>query len=160
MSTIEQDFVLTIQRLDLSPGNLLLHTHIADCNHMTKYLNAEFAQKYFCQRSNGHTRRRFPGRGALQNVSRIGEIIFQRSGKVRMSRPWRCHTLVLSRIAFTDGQSLLPILPISVFELHGNGRTDRHAMMYAGKNMGRISFDLHTAAAAVALLTPPQFAVR
>src|SRR6202162_1428077 len=62
-------------------------------------------------------------------------------------------------VTFANGQGFLPILPIFIFELHGNGGAYGHAVTDAGENVSGVLFDLHAAAAAIALLPAPEFAV-
>ena len=62
-------------------------------------------------------------------------------------------------IAFADGQGFLPVFPVAIFELDGDGGADGHALAHAGKNVGGVALDLHAAAAAIALLATPEFAV-
>ena len=62
---------------------------------------------------------------------------------------------MLGGLALFNRQRLLPVLPIFVFEQHGDGRTDRFAMAHAGQNVSFVGLDLHSAAAAIALLTSP-----
>src|SRR3984893_201236 len=76
-----------------------------------------------------------------------------------MSGARRGSAFVCCGIAFANGERFLPILPIFVFQLYSGGSADRHALTDAGKDMSGVSLDLHAAAAAIALLAAPQFAV-
>src|SRR5205814_441885 len=62
-------------------------------------------------------------------------------------------------IASLDRQRFLPVLPIFVFQQDSDGRADGLAMTHTGEEVRAVALDLHTAAAAVALLPPPQFTV-
>jgi hypothetical protein len=64
-----------------------------------------------------------------------------------------------TRVAFAYGQSVLPIFPISIFELDRDRRTDRLSMPDSGENVRRVPLDLHASTTAVALLPPPQLAI-
>src|SRR2546426_6152563 len=66
---------------------------------------------------------------------------------------------MLGRVASVDGKRLLPIFPIAVFELNGDGGADGHAMTHAGKDVGGVALDFHATATAVSLLAAPEFAV-
>ena len=76
-----------------------------------------------------------------------------------MSGAGRGNAFVFCGIAFANGEGFLPILPIFILQLDGDGRTDRHALTDAGKDMCGVALDLHAAAAAIALLAAPEFAV-
>src|SRR6266404_6735787 len=76
-----------------------------------------------------------------------------------MTRPRRLHFLMIGRISRRDGQCLLPILPIFVLQQYGDRGPNRLPVPYPGDNVGRILLDLHAPAAAVALLTTPEFAI-
>src|SRR5450631_1368756 len=76
-----------------------------------------------------------------------------------MAGPGRSHRQMLGRIAGLDGKLLFPVLPVAVDDLDGDGRADGFAVAYTAEDMGFIRFDLHAAATAVALLTPPELAV-
>ena len=66
---------------------------------------------------------------------------------------------MLGGIAGLDGQLLLPILPIAIHELNGDGRTDGLTMAHAGEDVSLVGLDLHAAAAAIALLAAPKLAI-
>ena len=66
---------------------------------------------------------------------------------------------VLLGIPGPHGERFLPVLPILVFQQDRDGRSDGLAVAHAGDKMRGIALDLHSAAAAVALLPPPQFAI-
>ncbi len=121
--------------------------------------DAEFAQEKFGDRAQSDAGGGFAGRGALEHIAGFGEVVFQGSGEVGVSGAGRGNAFVLGGIAFADGQRFLPVLPVPVFELNGDGRADGHALAHAGKNVGGVALDLHAAAAAVALLAAPEFPV-
>jgi hypothetical protein len=66
---------------------------------------------------------------------------------------------VARQIARTNGQRFLPILPISIFQLNRNRRSDCLPVADARKNVRPIALNLHTPTTSVTLLPPPQFAV-
>jgi hypothetical protein len=107
----------------------------------------------------GHARRGLAGRGAFQHVARVREVVFERACQVGVAGTRRSNGLMLGRIARFNGQLLFPVLPVAIDDLDGDGRTDGLAVAHAGKNVRLVGFNLHAAAAAVALLAAPQLAV-
>src|SRR5882762_4741843 len=101
---------------------------------MAENFDAEFAQEEFGESSHRYAGGGLAGRGALQNVAGLGKVVLQGSGQVGVSGARRSDTFVLGRIAFGHGQGFLPVFPVSVFELNGDGRTDGATLTYAGKN--------------------------
>jgi hypothetical protein len=67
---------------------------------------------------------------------------------------------VKSGVSFAYRQRFLPIFPISIVELNGNGRTDGLALADAGENVTGVALNLHASAAAVSLLAAPKFTVQ
>ena len=67
---------------------------------------------------------------------------------------------MLGGVTLFDRQDVFPVLPVTIGDRHGNGRTDRLTMADARENVRRIRFNAHATAAAEALLTPPQFACK
>src|SRR5271156_5876500 len=62
-------------------------------------------------------------------------------------------------VAGRNRQRLRPVLPVAVLNLDGDRRTDRLAVANSGEEMSRILLDAHAAAASVALLAAPEFAI-
>ena len=62
-------------------------------------------------------------------------------------------------IAFFDRKLFLPIFPVTVFEQHGNRRTDGFPMAYPGEYSSGVTLDFHPAATAIALLPAPQLVI-
>ncbi len=77
----------------------------------------------------------FAGGGALKNVTRVGEVIFERAGEIGVARTRRGYGLMLSRIAGFDGQLLFPVLPVAVNDLDGDGRADGFAVAHTAEDM-------------------------
>ena len=113
----------------------------------------------FGERADSNASRRFAGGSALQNVACLRKIVFQRPRQVGVTRAGRRHALMAGGVALAHRQRLLPIFPVSVFQLDRNRRTYRHAVTDAGKNVRGVTLDLHAAAAAIALLPAPEFPV-
>ena len=67
--------------------------------------------------------------------------------------------VVLGAVDVFDGQRFGPVLPVLVLDQDGDGRTDGVRVSDAADDVGVIGLDFHAAAAAVALLAAPQFAV-
>ena len=76
-----------------------------------------------------------------------------------MARTRRRHALMFCRISFADRQRFLPILPILVLQKNRNRRADSRAVAHARQDMNLVGLNFHAAAAAVALLPPPQVAI-
>jgi hypothetical protein len=67
---------------------------------------------------------------------------------------------VKSGVSFAYRQRFLPIFPISIVELNGNGRTDGLALANAGENVTSVALNLHASAAAITLLAAPKFTLQ
>jgi hypothetical protein len=76
-----------------------------------------------------------------------------------MAGPGRSNAFVFCGIAFADWQGFLPVFPVPVVKLNGDGGADGHSLTDARKDVGGVALDLHAPAAAVALLATPKFAV-
>src|SRR5580704_11737761 len=126
---------------------------------MAENVDAEFAEESLCEGADGNTRRRFAGGSALEDIASLGKVVLQSAGQVGMTRAGRSYPLVPGRVALAYGQGLLPVLPVSVFKLDRDGRANCHAVSDAGEDVSRITLNLHAAAAAIALLPPPEFTV-
>src|ERR1700722_14886356 len=77
-----------------------------------------------------------------------------------MAWAWRSDALVFGGIAVTDGQGFLPVFPVAVFELHGDGRADGQTVSHPGKKGGVAPLVFHPAPAAVSLLAAPEFTIK
>src|SRR5258708_38477027 len=93
----------------------------ASRDYVAENLDAEFAQKEFCQGSDRHAGGGLAGRGALQDVASFRKVVLQGSRQIGVTRPRRSHTFVFGRIAFANRQGFLPVFPVFVFELNGDG---------------------------------------
>ena len=87
------------------------------------------------------------------------KVVFERARQVGVAGPRRSHRAMLRRVAALYRQFFLPVLPVAVDDFNRDGRADGLAVAHAGEHMRLIGFDLHAAAAAVALLPAPQLAV-
>ena len=121
--------------------------------------DVERPQHQLGQSSGGNARRGLAGRGALQHVAAVGKVVLEGAGQIGMAGTRRGDGLVQRGVAGLDRQFRLPVLPVAVDELDGDGRTDRLAVAHAAEHVGLVGFNLHAAAAAIALLAPPQIAV-
>src|ERR1700732_4999642 len=65
---------------------------------------------------------------------------------------------MLAGVAGFDGELFLPVFPVVVGDLDGDGGADGLAVSHAGENVDLIGFDLHAATAAVSLLAAQEFA--
>ena len=81
----------------------MLDVGAADGDHVAQDFDSEFAQKQLGDGADGDAGGGFAGRGALQNVSRFGEVVFERAGEVGMSGARRSNALMLGGIAFSTG---------------------------------------------------------
>ena len=160
VGTIQQDFVPRVKGLNLFPGNFPLHGNAADGDDMAENFDTEFVQKKFGESADGDPGRRFAGGGTLENVAGLGKIVFESAGEVGVSGTRRGDALVEGRISLGDRERFLPVFPVTIFELDGDGRADGDAVANAGEDVGRVALDLHAPAAAIALLAAPEFAVQ
>ena len=126
---------------------------------MTQDFHAQLSQQQLRERANCNPRRRFPCRGALQNIARFREIVLQSPRKIGMARAGRRHALVFLRIARLHRQRFFPILPVAILQHHRDRRTDCLAMTHPRKKARPVGFDLHAPAASKALLATPEFAI-
>ena len=85
--------------------------------------------------------------------------MFQCAGQVGVAGARRRDSLVHGGVAGRNGQLLFPILPVAVDDFDGDGGADGPAVTHAGEHVGLVGLDLHAAAAAIALLAAPKFAV-
>src|SRR5262249_52767013 len=102
------------------------HSRISDGRCVAKHFNAEMPEKDLCQASACDAGGGFSGAGTFKNVARIGVVILQRSGKVRMPGP-RTFDSTLGRATvgyLADRHDLLPVRPIAILDHHGNRTAD------------------------------------
>ena len=156
----QNDFRLIAHSLDLVPGNVLVERSRTNRDDVAKHFNAKFAKKQLCEGAHRNPGGRFASRRSLQHVACLREVVLQRAGQIGMARTWRLYCLMFRRIAFRYGKGLLPILPILVLQQYGNRRPDGDSVMNAREDMSPVGFDLHAAAASVALLSAPEVAVK
>ncbi len=126
---------------------------------MAENFDAEFLQEEFGDGAQGYAGGGFAGGGALEDVAGFGEVVFQGSGEIGVAGAGRGDAFVFGGVALRDGKRFLPVFPVAIFELNGDGRADGLALADAGENVGGVALDFHAAAAAVALLAAPEFAV-
>ncbi len=119
------------------------------------------AKKCFGQRAHGDARRGFARAGAFQNVAGVVKLYL--IAPARSAWPGRGRVtglrLVFRAVDIFHRQRFGPVLPIFVVDDDGDGRADGLRVADAGDNFDAVRFDLHAAAAAVALLAAPQFAI-
>ena len=112
---------MIVERTNLVPGNFGLYRYAASCDYVTEHFDAEFAEEELSQSSNCYACGGFAGRGALENISGFGEVVLQGSSEVGVAGAWRGNALVLGGVAFAYWERFLPVFPIAVFELDGDG---------------------------------------
>ena len=159
IGAVQQDFILGRQGANLGEGNRPRQARAAHLNHMAEHLDLERRQQLLGHRSGGHARRGLTGAGPLQNVARLRKVVLKRSRQVGMARTRRLHRLVFCRVALAHRQRLVPVLPVAIFNQHGNGRADGVALAHAAQNACVVVLDLHASAAAKALLAAPEFVI-
>ena len=155
----QDHFLFAGERGNLFPRRIAFEVHAAHANYVACNLDAELADHELGESSGGYAGRGLTRRSAFQHVARIGEVVFKRAGKVCVTGPGRSHRAMLRGIAGFYRQFLLPVFPIAIDELDGDGRANGPSVAHTGEHMRLIGFDLHAAAAAVALLPAPQLAV-
>ena len=128
---------------------------------MAQHADAEFAQKRLRQRAHRDARRRLARAGALQNIARVVKIVLDRAGQIGVPGPGPRDRLllVLGALDVLHRQRFGPVLPILVFEQDRDRRADGLRMPHAADDVRAVGLDLHAAAAAEALLAPPQLAI-
>ena len=120
---------------------------------------AELAEQHLGEGSAGDAGGALAGAGAFEHVAGVGEVVLQGAGEVGVAGARAGDGLVLVGVARFDGEDLFPVLPVVVGEGHGDGRADGFAVTDAAEDVGGVALDAHAAAAAVALLAPPELAV-
>jgi hypothetical protein len=159
VGAVEKNLVLIVEGANFFPCDFLVQSDGAGGDDVAEHLDAEFAQEEFGERSDGDAGSGLAGGGALENVAGFGKIVFQGSGEIGVARAGGGDPLVFCGIASGDGEGFLPIFPVAIGDLQGDGGTDGDGVSNAGENVGGIALDLHASAAAVALLAAPQLAV-
>ena len=148
-------------RLDFFPGRGTFQTDVTHLHGVAGDLCAELAQQQFCKGPGCDTGCGFASRGALQNVARIMKIEFLGAREIGVARSRRKKFSLVTR-GFSrcfDGQNVLPVRPIAVFNAQGDGRADGLAVAHARENIGAILFDFLPAAASVAELAAVKFVI-
>src|SRR5438876_1970412 len=125
---------------------------------MAKYLDSEHLQEYFRKTAGGNPCSRFAGAGALENVSGIGMVIFQRACQICVARAGTRHTpfCCYLRANLANGHDLFPVRPVPVLDHHCERTADGLSMLLSAPKTNLVSLDLHTAAAAITTLRPLQ----
>ena len=127
--------------------------HIADRADVGVDGDAELLKEAPGHATGGDAGRRLAGAGALQHVANVGMVILDRAGEVGVAGPqardWR-HRLVHRFDAHGDA----PVLPVAVLDPQRDGAAEGEPVPNAGEDLCCVFFDLHPAAATVALLTP------
>jgi hypothetical protein len=122
---------------------------------------AELVEESFGQGADGYASRRFAGAGAFENVAGFGEVVFDGAGEVGVAgaRAGDGLLLVFGAIDVFDGQDASPVFPVLVYNNDTDRRADGFRMANPADDARAIGFDFHAAAAAIALLAAPQFAI-
>ena len=101
--------------------------------------------------------------GALENVARVVAIVLEEAGEIGMARAHAGDPALASlrRIlgARRGVHDVQPVVPVTIRDEHRDGRAQRFAGADAGNELDVVLFDLHTAAAAVALLSAHELLV-
>jgi len=156
VNAIQQNLFALVEGLKALPGDLRHGQAGAAHSHdVAQDFDSQVAQKKFCQSAHGNTRGRFARRGPLENVTRLGKVVFKGPGQVGVPGPRRLYLFVFLGIACGHRQRLLPVLPVLVSQSESDGRADGLAVAYAGENVGGVALDAHASATSVALLTAP-----
>ena len=155
----QQNFILGCHGGDLVPPGGAVQFDAAYADDVAGHFDAQRPQHQLGQGSGGHAAGRFAGRSAFQHVAGVGKVVLESAGKVGVAGPRRSDRLVQGRIAGLDGQLIFPVLPVAVHDFDRNRRAYGLAVAHAGKHVCLVGFNLHAAAAAIALLPAPQFAV-
>src|SRR4029077_17537808 len=127
--------------------------------YMTQDFDSERAQELFRDCADGDAGSGLARRGTFQDVAGFGKIVFESACEIGVARAGRGDRLMFGRIAFAGGERFLPVLPVTILELDRDRRADGDAVAHTREDMGGVGFDLHAAAASVALLAAPEFAI-
>ena len=160
IDAVQQHFILRLQRGDLFPRCGPRKLGLTHADHVARQLNAEGAEQHLGDPAAGYTGCALAGAGALEHIARVGEVVLQASGEVRVAGTRTGHGLVLRRVARFDRQNLFPVLPIIIGDSHRDRRADGLAVAHAAEDVGRVALDAHATTASIALLAPPQLAVQ
>ncbi len=128
---------------------------------MAEHVDAEAAKKNLCQTATGHASRRFACAGTFEDVSSVGVVVFERSGKVGMSGTRTRHAPFGGRVTgnFARRHDFFPIGPVAIFDHHGDRTADGLSVPHAGEKTDLILLDFHPAAPSEAALAPLQFVI-
>jgi hypothetical protein len=98
----------------------------------------------------------------LEYVSQIVRVVLQAYGEVGMPGPRAsesARTLLIRELARLGIHDVLPVFVVAIANQQSDGRAERFAVTHAGEDFGFIGFNLHAAAAAVALLPAPHLVI-
>ena len=156
----EQDLAALAQRHQFRPLHRAVEPDRTHGDDMAQHLDAEFAQKRFGHGPDSDAGGGLAGAGAFQNIPGVVKIVLDRARQIGMSRPRSRHRppLVLRPggvPGVLDGQGFGPVPPVLILDDDGHRRADGVGVAHPGHNFRAIGFDLHAAAAAVALLAAP-----
>ena len=159
VDAVEEDLGAGVGGGDFGPCGGAAKFGCADADDVGADVDAEFGEQHLGECSAGDAGGGLAGTGALEDVTGVREIVLEGAGEVGVAGARGSDGLVLLGVAGLDGEDLLPVLPVVVGEGHGDGCADGLAVADAGEDVGAVLLDAHAAAAAVALLPAPEFAV-
>jgi hypothetical protein len=156
---VQQNLILRQQRLNLIPTRRAPQLRSAHANHMARDLDTQFPQQQLRHRPAGYASRALARTRPLQHIPRIGEIVLQAPGQIRMSGTRACHGFMLRRIARLHRQNLFPVLPVVVCDRHRHRRPDRLPVPHPAEDMRRVALNPHPPATPITFLPSPHLAV-
>ena len=121
VGAVEKNLLTIVQGANLFPWDLIGQGDAAGGDDVTEDFDAEFAEEKFGDGAYGDTGGGLAGGGAFEDVASFREVVFQGAGEIGVAGAGRGNTLVLCGIALADGQGFLPVLPVAIFKLDGDG---------------------------------------
>ncbi len=157
----QQNLVALAQLHHFLPVDRTFHADGTDRDDVAEHPDSELPEQRLGQSADRHSRRGLPGAGAFEDVTGIVKIVLDGAGQVGMSRPGTGDRppFIRSAVGVLHRESFSPVLPVLIPDENGDGGADGPRIPHTGHNFRAIGFDLHAAAAAVALLPPPQLPI-
>src|SRR5262245_9840642 len=130
-------------------------------DHVTTNLDVELGQQLSRDRPASYAGGGFAGRGALQNIAQVARVVLEAAGQIRMTgtRAFHPTRFLWRNFAYLGGHHFVPVGPVFVLDGDRHRRSECQTMADAAEDFDAVLLDLHAGAAAIPLLTPPQFVI-
>src|SRR5579884_1481712 len=108
--------------------------------------------------ADGYPRGGLARAGTFDHLAHVVVAVFERAGKIGMTRAHACHRLDRRRLGWkwVGGHALAPVDPVAILDPQRNGRAQGVAVTHAGEDLDGVLLDLHAPAATIAALAPSQ----